>query len=77
LIDVVAEQTNLNSDSIGINLTTGKPSDMFEMGVLEPKGIIKQALIGATEVSISILRIDDVLWAKQDIEAPVPPQSDM
>ena len=77
LIDVVAEQTNLNSDSIGINLTTGKPSDMLEMGVLEPKGIIKQALIGATEVSISILRIDDVLWAKQDIEAPVPPQSDM
>ena len=77
LIDVVAEQTNLNSDSIGINLTTGKPGDMLEMGVLEPKGIIKQALIGATEVSISILRIDDVLWAKQDIEAPVPPQSDM
>ena len=77
LIDVVAEQTNLNSDSIGINLTTGKPDDMLEIGVLEPKGIIKQALIGATEVSISILRIDDVLWAKQDIEAPVPPQSDM
>jgi chaperonin GroEL (HSP60 family) len=50
---------------------------MLELGVLEPTGIIKQALIGATEVSISILRIDDVLWAKQDIEAPVPPQSDM
>lgn len=77
LIDVVAEQTNLNSNNIGINLTTGKPADMLEMGVLEPKGIIKQALIGATEVSISILRIDDVLWAKQDIEAPVPSQSDM
>ena len=77
LIDVVAEQTNLNSNNIGINLTTGKPADMLEMGVLEPKGIIKQALIGATEVSISILRIDDVLWAKQDIEAPVPSQPDM
>ena len=77
LIDVVAEQTNLDSDNIGINLTTGKPDDMLKLGVLEPKGIIKQAIIGATEVSISILRIDDVLWAKQDIEAPMPPQSDM
>jgi len=77
LIDVVAEQTNLHSDYIGINLTTGKPANMLDLGVLEPKGIIKQALIGATEVSISILRIDDVLWAKQDIEAPAPPQSDM
>ena len=77
LIDVVAEQTNLDSDNIGINLTTGKPDDMLKLGVLEPKGIIKQAIIGATEVSISILRIDDVLWAKQEIEAPMPPQSDM
>ena len=77
LIDVVAEQTNLHSDHIGINLTTGKPANMLELGVLEPTGIIKQALIGATEVSISILRIDDVLWARQDIEAPVSPQSDM
>ena len=50
---------------------------MLELGVLEPTGIIKQAIIGATEVSISILRIDDVLWAKQDIDASLPPQSDM
>lgn len=77
LIDVVAEQTNLDSDNIGINLTTGKPDDMLKLGVLEPKGIIKQAIIGATEVSVSILRIDDVLWAKQDIEAPMTPQPDM
>ena len=77
LIDVVAQQTNLDSDNIGINLTTGKPDDMWDLGVLEPTGIIKQAIIGATEVSISILRIDDVLWAKQDIDASLPPQSDM
>ena len=36
--------------------------------MLEPVGIVKQALVGATEVAISILRIDDVLWAKQDME---------
>ena len=68
LLDVVAEQTNSNSDRYGIDLISGEPMDMFTLGVLEPVGIIKQALIGATEVAISILRIDDVLWAKQDME---------
>ena len=43
---------------------------MKDLGVLEPIGIVKQAIIGATEVSISVLRIDDVLWAKQDVEIP-------
>ena len=70
LLDVVAQQANLNSAHIGINLSTGKSADMKELGVLEPMGIVKQAIIGATEVSISVLRIDDVLWAKQDVEIP-------
>ncbi len=77
LLDVVAEQTNASSDQIGINLTTGKPENMADLGVLEPQGIIKQALIGATEVAISILRIDDVLWAKQEMEMPDLPEGEM
>ena len=77
LLDVVAEQTNSNSDQIGINLTTGEPGNMLDLGVLEPQGIVKQALIGATEVAISVLRIDDVLWAKQDLEMPVLPEDEM
>lgn len=68
LLDVVAEQTNSNSDRYGIDLISNEPMDMFSLGVLEPVGIVKQALVGATEVAISILRIDDVLWAKQDME---------
>ena len=68
LLDVVAEQTNSNSDRYGIDLISSEPMDMFTLGVLEPVGIVKQALVGATEVAISILRIDDVLWAKQDME---------
>ena len=70
LLDVVAQQANLNSAHIGIDLNTGKSADMKDLGVLEPIGIVKQAIIGATEVSISVLRIDDVLWAKQDVEIP-------
>ena len=77
LLDVVAEQTNSNSDQIGINLTTGKPGNMLDLEVLEPQGIVKQALIGATEVAISVLRIDDVLWAKQDLEMPELPEDEM
>jgi len=70
LLSVVAEQINAKSDRIGINLDTGNAEDMGDLGVLEPVGIVKQAIIGATEVSISVLRIDDVLWAKQDIQIP-------
>ena len=77
LIDVVAEQTNTNSDNIGIDLLNGRPGDMIELGILEPQGIIKQAIIGATEVAISILRIDDVLWAKQEMEMPELPDEDV
>ena len=77
LLDVVAEQTNTNSDEIGINLESGKPENMANLGVLEPQGIIKQALIGATEVAISILRIDDVLWAKQEMTMPDLPEDDI
>tara|TARA_B100001250_G_scaffold414348_1_gene452130 strand:+ start:2533 stop:4152 length:1620 start_codon:yes stop_codon:yes gene_type:complete len=70
LLSVVAGQINAKSDRIGINLETGDAEDMGDLGVLEPVGIVKQAIIGATEVSISVLRIDDVLWAKQDIQIP-------
>ena len=77
LLDVVAKQTNTDSDRFGVDLATGKSEDMFETGVLEPLGIVKQALIGATEVAIAILRIDDVLWAKQDMEMPELPNDDM
>ena len=77
LLDVVAKQTNLESDYIGINLSTGEPSDMVELGVLEPQGIVKQAIIGATEVAISVLRIDDVLWAKQEMQMPDMPEDEM
>ncbi len=77
LLDVVAEQTNTDSDQIGIDLATGKPENMVKLGILEPQGIIKQALVGATEVAISILRIDDVLWAKQEMAIPDLPEDDM
>ena len=73
LLSVVSKQTTEDSNRFGINLYTGDIEDMVDSGVIEPLGIVRQAIIGATEASISILRIDDVLWAKQDIQIPELP----
>ncbi|MFX1477187.1 MAG: TCP-1/cpn60 chaperonin family protein, partial [Promethearchaeota archaeon] len=49
--------------STGINIDTGKPDDMVELGVLEPLSVLTQAIQSATEVSSMILKIDDVIAA--------------
>ncbi len=36
----------------------------------DPKFVAEHAITGATEAAISILRIDDVLWAKKGPETP-------
>ena len=43
-------------------------------GILEPLRITRQAISGATEAAVSILRIDDVLWAKTDAVMPEMPE---
>ena len=61
---------NAEGDFMGLNLETGDPSDTISRGLLEPLKITRQAISGATEASISILRIDDVLWAQMDAQVP-------
>jgi len=70
---VVSKQTKEDSNRFGLNLYSGQVEEMVDSGIIEPLGIVRQAIIGATEASISILRIDDVLWAKQDVEIPELP----
>ena len=55
---------------VGFDLNTGENADMAEVGVLDPKFVVRHALSGATEAAISVLRIDDVLWAKTDPSTP-------
>lgn len=50
--------------SAGVNTLTGKIEDMVELKVLEPIRVGVQAITGATEVAIMILRIDDVIASK-------------
>lgn len=69
LLQLTAAQVE-NGDNIGLDLSGAAPSDVIARGILEPLKITRQALSGATEAAISILRIDDVLWAQIDAEVP-------
>ena len=59
-----------------MNVRTKVPANMVEEGVVEPLRITRQVLSGATEAALSVLRIDDVLWAKQDPTVPDMPEND-
>ncbi|MDD2679010.1 MAG: thermosome subunit beta, partial [Candidatus Nanoarchaeia archaeon] len=45
----------------GLNVFTGKTTDMKSIGIIEPLKVKTQAISGATEATIMILRIDDVI----------------
>jgi chaperonin GroEL (HSP60 family) len=72
LIRLNAAQSAAESDGdwIGLDLFSGEPRAMDEAGVTEPLRVTRTTLEGATEAAISVLRIDDVLWAKQDPSEP-------
>jgi chaperonin GroEL (HSP60 family) len=58
--------------SAGINLNTGKITDMNAENVIEPLRVIKQAIKSAADAAVMILRIDDVIAAKKTEEAKPP-----
>jgi len=65
-IDVLAELKSAHEAGntwTGIDVFTGKTMNAFEQGIIEPLKIKTQAISSATEVSVMILRIDDVIAA--------------
>ena len=40
------------------------------LGILDTEFVVSNALSGATEAAIGVLRIDDVLWARTDPSTP-------
>jgi thermosome len=48
----------------GLNVWEGVVTDMKKMKIIEPMRVMKQAIQGATETAIMILRIDDVIASK-------------
>ena len=57
----------------GINVYTGKPSDMMAEGVIEPLSVKTHAIKSASEAAHMILRIDDVIASKAGGGPPMPP----
>ena len=64
-----------NSSTTGINVFTGKLVDMEEAGVIEPLRIKTQAIKAASEAAEMILRIDDMIAAKNALNSPGPDES--
>ena len=50
--------------SAGLDMETGEPVDMLNLGVVEPLRVKTQAIQSAAEAAVMILRIDDVIASK-------------
>jgi len=75
-LDVLTELKNKHSEkdgkNYGLNVLTGKITNMATINVIEPLKIKTQAIAGATEAAMMILRIDDVIARGR--EKPANPQ---
>jgi thermosome len=58
-----AEHEKEGNYYVGVDVYTGKPVNMLDMGVIEPLAVKSTALKAATEAAAMILRIDDVIAA--------------
>ncbi len=60
--------------NFGLNLFTGRVEDTLMKGIIEPLKIKTQAISSAAEVTIMILRIDDVIAAKRPNQNSMSPR---
>lgn len=54
-----------SSMSYGLNVYTGEVVNMLKEGVIEPEKVVRQAMESATETAVMVLRIDDIISAKE------------
>ncbi|MFP3189732.1 MAG: thermosome subunit beta [Thermoproteota archaeon] len=75
-IDILAElraiHTKTDGKFFGINGLTGKPANLYELGVIEPYSVKLQVLTAATEAASTILRIDEIVAASKISKEPSP-----
>jgi chaperonin GroEL (HSP60 family) len=69
IIELKSAHEGKRGANMGIDVFTGKPSDMRKANVIEPLRVKTQAIESATEAATMILRIDDVI-ASRRTEAP-------
>src|SRR5207247_1166894 len=58
------QQHKKGNKAAGINVFSGKVSDMRKENVIEPIRVGSQAISSATDAAVMVLRIDDVIAAK-------------
>ncbi|WP_419095420.1 thermosome subunit alpha [Methanococcoides cohabitans] len=78
-IDILVElrsQHEQGNKNAGLNVYTGDVVDMWENDVIEPLRIKTQAINAATEATVMILRIDDLVAASPS-SGPMPGAPDM
>ena len=63
ILELSAAQTK-GGPWIGFDLMTDNLVSLDSIGIIDLRLVVENALSGATEGAISVLRIDDVLWAK-------------
>lgn len=63
-----------NGMKIGLDVSSGELKDMMEAGIMEPLRVKEQVIKSAAEVAEMILRIDDVISAKE-VKREKPPRT--
>lgn len=65
VVELRAKHEEQDGKAYGVNVLEGKVSDMFQLGVVEPLKVKKQAIKSASEAAQMILRIDDIIAASK------------
>jgi chaperonin GroEL (HSP60 family) len=58
----------------GINVKTGGVSNMYDLGIIDPLRVKTQAIKSAAEVASMVLRVDDMLRAREKDMMDVAPE---
>ncbi|MHA1304394.1 MAG: TCP-1/cpn60 chaperonin family protein, partial [Candidatus Heimdallarchaeaceae archaeon] len=75
-IDIISELYSKHAKggkTFGIDPFAGSVDDMAKLKVFEPISVKKQVISSASEGAMMILRIDDVIAAKELGDGPSPP----
>lgn len=72
LVELRAKHEKPGNKWFGVNVSTGKASDMLKENVVEPLRVKLQAMKSASEVAEMILKIDDVIASKAMSERGPP-----
>ncbi|PWB52924.1 MAG: thermosome subunit [Candidatus Methanoperedenaceae archaeon] len=76
-IDIIVELRNKHDKgvkNVGLNVFSGKAEDMLKLGVIEPLRVKTQEIKSATDAAVMIMRINDILMAKETGMMDVKPE---